>query len=605
MSAYGSIENLIAEAENRFASGNFREAARFYIKLMQQTHVIDYEYDDWLRKILTCAIETGNHLAEGMIHLHFKSHDKAREKFVVASRPDLEGHALEGMLVWEEVAKTYSEASMPIHEAIALEKAGQLDLASDKWKGELSSLDKRMFPYETALFTYNLGRLLSCNENTLEQGRRVVSDALRKIETLANRFEESGERERAFDCYLILVDIGKQTPQFENLAEGYLNCIRILKEDHLVLYALQYYDDFVSIALERNEFQAAATLLQEASEYAIKNALPYGKHYVLKAGEAWLQTAAQQEELGFSEEIVENSFVAALRSFNALEHWSRIAEVLEKLLLLDLSKEKQEKYTKLANQFGKSSKQKYTPPKAPDYMKQGHAYAEIWIADSIEHELAGDPLQVAVTIVKDLKYPDLIRRRALLVALIMLDQGESKQVESSVVVEVAKLLGDLQSYTSLKPLEVLFESSDAKIRIQVMKSLRFLFFKRSFALARRGLKDPTKDVKNAALESLTNLNLQQAFNPLTRIYYEFEDLAVKKAALLAIGKIQSLESIDFLLREFKAESFGALRDSIVAALENVDNPDAGRLYQSFLSYESQNANKNVVEKLLSNIQNTL
>ena len=56
--------------------------------------------------------------------------------------------------------------------------------------------------------------------------------------------------------------------QFENLAEGYVNCIRVLSEDNLKFYVLQYYEDFIKLALERGEFHAAATLYHEAADYA-------------------------------------------------------------------------------------------------------------------------------------------------------------------------------------------------------------------------------------------------------------------------------------------------------------------------------------------------
>ena len=38
-----------------------------------------------------------------------------------------------------------------------------------------------------------------------------------------------GELERAFDCFQILLKLGKESAQFENLAEGYVNCIRVLR----------------------------------------------------------------------------------------------------------------------------------------------------------------------------------------------------------------------------------------------------------------------------------------------------------------------------------------------------------------------------------------
>ena len=54
-------------------------------------------------------------------------------------------------------------------------------------------------------------------------GRRALVDSQRRLEQVADDFETRGERERAFDCYQILLKLGKESGQFENLAEGYVN----------------------------------------------------------------------------------------------------------------------------------------------------------------------------------------------------------------------------------------------------------------------------------------------------------------------------------------------------------------------------------------------
>ena len=49
--------------------------------------------------------------------------------------------------------------------------------------------------------------------------------------------------------------LGRDSGSYENLAEGYINCIRVLKEDNLKFYVLQYYEDFLRISLERENQQ--------------------------------------------------------------------------------------------------------------------------------------------------------------------------------------------------------------------------------------------------------------------------------------------------------------------------------------------------------------
>ena len=124
--------------------------------------------------------------------------------------------------------------------------------------------------------------------------------AIHLLEAAADGFETQGMRERAFDCYQVIMAMGKEG-SFENLAEGYLNCIRILAEDNLKYYVLQYYDDFQGMALERGELHAAATLFREAADYARRQGLGFDSHYRLRAAETHV-VAAERRHLLHSRE---------------------------------------------------------------------------------------------------------------------------------------------------------------------------------------------------------------------------------------------------------------------------------------------------------------
>mgnify|MGYP000697547622 CR=1 FL=1 len=86
--------------------------------------------------------------------------------------------------------------------------------------------------------------------------------------------------------YAVLLQLGKELQSFENLAEGYINCIRVLKEDNLKFYVLQYYEDFLRLALEQKEFHAAATMFREAADYTRRVGLIYDREYLRRAHEA-------------------------------------------------------------------------------------------------------------------------------------------------------------------------------------------------------------------------------------------------------------------------------------------------------------------------------
>jgi hypothetical protein len=121
--------------------------------------------------------------------------------------------------------------------------------------------------YIAALVQFNLGRCaLQCSD--AHQARDAFVAAVRLLEEAADEFESSGLRERAFDCFQVLVEIGRASRQFEHVLEGYINCIRILREDHLKYFAFQFYDDALAAAKDVSELSAAATIAREASEYA-------------------------------------------------------------------------------------------------------------------------------------------------------------------------------------------------------------------------------------------------------------------------------------------------------------------------------------------------
>src|SRR5690606_21846534 len=130
-------------------------------------------------------------------------------------------------------------------------------------------------PYTQGLVRFNLSRACARLDDKAAARRHMIQ-AMHLLEAAADGFETQGMRERAFDCYQVIMTIGKEG-SFENLAEGYLNCIRILREDNLKYYVLQYYEDFQQLALQRGELHAAATLFREAAEYARSEERRVGK----------------------------------------------------------------------------------------------------------------------------------------------------------------------------------------------------------------------------------------------------------------------------------------------------------------------------------------
>src|SRR4029079_3642534 len=348
------------------------------------------------------------------------------------------------------------------------------------WERVLRDPRLRGRMYEEALVHFNVG-IAATRDGDKEGGNRHLVQAQRLLEEVADEFETHGERHRAFDCYCILLKLGKDSSSFENLAEGYINCIRVLKEDNLKFYVLQYYEDFLRIALEREEYHAAATVFREAADYARRVGLIYDKGYMKRAAEIWWKAAEKNERDGGSVEITENAYLAAIDSFNSVGDFFRVRESYRRLAKLSLGAKKTKRYNDVASRYADVWQETIDSAPFPEYLRQQHAYPEIWYLDLIEWELDGDYIEVCPSIIGDVRYADMIRRRAFNVLLTHAEAAQRSssggtELEPNTLSQVAQSLGGLQAYAALRPLERLHGHPHPEVRRGVMRALGHLFF---------------------------------------------------------------------------------------------------------------------------------
>ena len=576
---FNSIESTADQAEAMVQQGRWADAERHYRDLIGQTHVINYEYDDWLRRLGEIYRHLGRAREAAFVYLYLHYFDMARSQLGGDDHVSLRARLSEIEKKWADAAQLYHQAKLPVHAAVAFERAKQFPEAAAAWKSLLHHPSLGSRPYEAALIHFNYGlaavRLDGGGSGGAQsnEARRALIESQRKLEQVADDFEQVGELERAFDCFQILLKLGKESSQFENLAEGYVNCIRVLRDDNLKFYVLQYYEDFIKLALERGELHAAATLYQEAAAFAARAGLPYDRHYQHKSAMTWMRCADKFVETGVPVQMVENALLAAASQHSAVGDYPAVRECFDRLAGLELPERARKRFATIAQRYRGLAAPPVELPGLPDYLKQQHAYADIWFVDLLEWEMDGDPHAVAASIVGDLRYPNGIRRRALVVLLTLADaQTRKADGETETLVHVSDLLGELQSYAALSPLEKLFASGDAVIRRSAVRALRFLYFKRSFVIVRKALADGDAQVREAALVAISGLHFPHAFNPLARIYRESNDPRVRSAALQSIGKIQTAEAGEFLVMVLRQES-GTLREGAYAALAQMDNAD--------------------------------
>jgi hypothetical protein len=394
----------------------------------------------------------------------------------------------------------------------------------------------------------------------------------------------------------VILTLGKEGA-FENLAEGYLNCIRILREDNLRYYVLQYYEDFQELALERGELHAAATLFREAADFTRRQNLPYERHYRRRAAETHVAAAEATLRQGGPVELAENSYAAAIDAFNQLGSYSDVRAVYAALASLPLGDRRRARYERLRSRLSGVPDEAGPAVAFPDYLRMDTAYPEIWRLDVIEWEQGGDPAETMAEVLQDPKWPDYTQRLALLCRLHQLGSGE-QVLSPETKAGIARRLGRVGIYAALAPLEHMVQDEDASVRAACLRAARELFFKRTFVLVMRGLEDRSAEVRREALGAVRALHFAHAFDPLARIYRSSGDPKVRLGALESIGRIPSVDAVEMLidvlrhgdaeerraavdllarseypettalLRRSAADETGAVREAIDSALES-------------------------------------
>src|SRR4051812_6659452 len=146
---YQSIESAAVAAEQALANGRYKEAERAYRELIGQTHVVDYEYDDWLRALADVYRQLGRAREAGFVYLYLHYFDLAKVCF--GDDAGLRGRLFEVEKRWAEAATAYQEARLPVHGAVAWEKAKGWDKARVAWEALVPHPGLRDRDYELAL----------------------------------------------------------------------------------------------------------------------------------------------------------------------------------------------------------------------------------------------------------------------------------------------------------------------------------------------------------------------------------------------------------------------------------------------------------------------
>ncbi len=385
--------------------------------------------------------------------------------------------------------------------------------------------DRRLGDYEQALIHCQLAILFAeqkqPGKSALEPAKDARSSrqhavaAQELLEKLADDWESAEKPERALDCYRLYIRLGQALRSFENIVEGSINCLRLLKQARLLADVLRHYDELLQSCAAHHEHHLAAAKCREAAEYLERQGAQEARDLALgykRQGAAALLRAAQYNlERGGPAERSESALLAALNIWNALDDFSAFRGILTKLSQLPLPAAS--RYRELA--------ERYPDTPLPKAEEPSHAVAEtigppIWDLDLCEWQADGDPVAVCLGLVGDRKRPQLTRRHAMLVLLhaalltvksqdAALDLPPSDFNRTKRPWMIISSLGGLRCYEALRPLERLFAVSDAPLRIAIIQTLPRLPFRRAAALLAQGLADADPGVRSASLEIKAHL----------------------------------------------------------------------------------------------------
>ncbi len=546
---------LREQARLAAARGDTEMALVALLAAAGQTHVSEPDYAAVLRPLGAALAERGD--ARGaltVVDYLAASEPRAwkEAQALLAQVPPVDrAHALAAQGRMAEAAVEMENGGLVAAAAICREKAKDWSAAQVLWSRLAHVTERGDDAYVAALVRFNLARCAKqCGDTT--RAREAIIASVRLLEEAADHFESIGRRERAFDCFHVLVQVGRESGTFEDVLEGFVNCIRILREDHLKHFALEYFEESIAAATLQGETSAAATLAREASSYARSLGLPgTAGAYSVRQAELWRAVAQQSAQRGAAAEVAENALLAASLAFGEAGQYARVGELYAELAQLELAPARRAHYARAVGRYENVKDEPLDSSGAASPPLRQDGLTEVWHVDVLEWERKGSASEACADVLLDKRMHELIRRKALLARLTALqverhaDDGSAAATNARV--RLAEQLGQLQLYAVLSPLERLFEGPEQRVKIAVLQAMQTLFFKRSFVTVRAGLRDPDPAVAERAIKAVEALYFQHAVDPLARILRESPEASVRAAALRALARIDSAEAAQLMM----------------------------------------------------------
>ena len=467
-----------------------------------------------------------------------------------------------------QAAELYESLGLLTHAAINRERGADFRAAATLWARLSDMLVSRGEDYYAAgLARFNLS---GCASELHERraARSAVFSAVHLLEEAADRYEQVGQRERAFDCYQVLIAIGKQTGILEHALAGYVNAIRILREDNLRYYALQSYEQALEHVALHDEFSAAATLAKEMADYAAAQHMPsLANHANALQASMWQRVAQAVLARGAPPEVAENALLAAVVSCAKRHQFHAVGKLYEALSNLELERARRVHYARAGKRYLNEPDAEIDSAPLPAHLRNDADYPDVWHVDLIEWEQRGSVAAACADVIVDRQsWTEVTRRRALVARIQALSlENATGPADGEQLVQLIGMLGQVELYSILAPLERLYESPLPNVRLAVVQALERFMYKRTFITIRRALSDAEPVVRQQVYRTIEALRFPHAFDPLARIIRESEDPRARAAAVRAMARIDTQQAAELLLGVFRHHS----QDEQLAAVEGL------------------------------------
>lgn len=548
---------LRQQAQRAIARGSFEQAASSLFQAAEQIHATEGDYAAAIAPLVDVLSSLGQPrgalTVAWYLALSPKGNWDAALELAESTAPELATSgdlartlAAAGRL--EEAARAAERCNRVALAAIYSERAGDFAGARTLWSRLSHVLGKSAADaYLGGLVSFNLARSATKSQSPA-LAREAIVTSVRMLEEAADQFESMGQRERAFDCFQVLVQIGHDTGAFEHVLEGYVNSLRILREDNLKYFVLQHYEDALTAAKARGELSAAATLAREASVYARSAGMTaVGRLYAFAEGELWEGVARDHTRRGASPAIAENAVLAAILAFGEVGQFARIGRLYAELGEFDLEVSRREHYARAAGRYVGVTDELLEKNPLATRGQRAAELPEVWHDDVLEWEEGGNAEDACADVLLDSRWPEQTRRRAMLARLHALRVPATGPGRDASQASLADRLAKAQVYGMLAPLERLYREPSKAVRVAVLEALQTLFFKRSFVTLRAALREDDAALVTPAARALEALHFPHAFDPLAHILQESTSSVVRAAAISGIAQIDTNESAELLL----------------------------------------------------------